>query len=375
MKKTNVLSFLQVSMLFLLLSSCNFDRHNAMVERLEALQRFNQADSVFTSDSAALELANYFDAHGDANERMLAHYLLGRAYTDMGEFPKALQAFHEAVEKGSDTNYYLLNRIHQNAGRLYYREYLPELALQEWKKAAYNAKMDKDSFGMIVCEEHRLEAYYQLGKKDSVIAIARRCGDRFREMGLYEDAAYASSILCWYDIEDNKLDSARRKLEVLRGYIDFEKDNAKHIGTFWNYYGTFYQKSGNTDSALICHRKVLHYSTGWQMGEVLGYKGLFQVYKQLGVSDSVSKYAQLYCEANDSSNLFRSANQISQMQAMYDYNRHLQTAADASERARRLTWATACLCGVLLLVLWAGVWLYRRVKASQRRRMADENRR
>jgi hypothetical protein len=102
---------------------------------------------------------------------------------------------------------------------------------------------------------------------------------------------------------------------------------------------------------------------------------LFQVYKQLVVSDSVSKYAQLYCEANDSSNLFRSANQISQMQAMYDYNRHLQTAADASERARRLTWATACLCGALLLLLWAGVWLYRRVKASQRRRMADENRR
>ena len=45
----------------------------------------------FKSDSAALEVASYYDRHGTPNERMAAHYLLGCAYRDMGEAPMALQ--------------------------------------------------------------------------------------------------------------------------------------------------------------------------------------------------------------------------------------------------------------------------------------------
>ena len=56
----------------------------------EELERQNRADSVMTNDSLAEHLVKYFDRHGTPNERMRAHYILGRTYADMGEAPRAV---------------------------------------------------------------------------------------------------------------------------------------------------------------------------------------------------------------------------------------------------------------------------------------------
>ena len=42
----------------------------------------NKCDTVFRSDSIQRLLVDYYESHGSANDRMLAHYLLGRAYYD-----------------------------------------------------------------------------------------------------------------------------------------------------------------------------------------------------------------------------------------------------------------------------------------------------
>ena len=39
----------------------------------------NKCDTVFRSDSLQHVLTDYYDRHGTPNERMWAHYLLGRA--------------------------------------------------------------------------------------------------------------------------------------------------------------------------------------------------------------------------------------------------------------------------------------------------------
>ena len=56
----------------LLLLSCTDGEW--MRRELAGLQARNQADSLLTDDSLALALCDYFDRHGTANEKMLAHY-------------------------------------------------------------------------------------------------------------------------------------------------------------------------------------------------------------------------------------------------------------------------------------------------------------
>ena len=77
MKKFNYI------LLFLLcFASLGCEDHQQMLTQLEELERQNLADSLMTNDTLAIALSDYFDSHGTPNERMLAHYLLGRTYAD-----------------------------------------------------------------------------------------------------------------------------------------------------------------------------------------------------------------------------------------------------------------------------------------------------
>ena len=80
-------------------------RDRAMHAALRELQEWNQADTVFTSDSVARVLVAYFDhLWHSPNTRMLAHYLLGRAHADMGEAPQAIEDYQTAVECADTTD-------------------------------------------------------------------------------------------------------------------------------------------------------------------------------------------------------------------------------------------------------------------------------
>ena len=65
----------------------------------------NKCDTVFTDRHASLmrRVCDYYDHRSskrEANNKMLAHYLLGRCYDDMGEAPAALQEF-QALPAGN----------------------------------------------------------------------------------------------------------------------------------------------------------------------------------------------------------------------------------------------------------------------------------
>ena len=114
--KRNVLAYLLL--LVLLLTACGRWQKAGMLRQLNELQAMNQADSLLTNDSLAKALASYFDDYGTPNERMLAHYLLARTYTDMGEAPQALDEYHTAT----DCDYKVLARVHAQTVALLYSQ-------------------------------------------------------------------------------------------------------------------------------------------------------------------------------------------------------------------------------------------------------------
>lgn len=114
---------LYIILLGLIMISCGGKEYVTMQKRLQKLNEYNKADSVFHTTTEAQALVDYFEDHGTPNEKMLAYYLLGRAYYDIHEAPLALNSFQTASEKADTTadncDYRQLSRVYGQMSSLF----------------------------------------------------------------------------------------------------------------------------------------------------------------------------------------------------------------------------------------------------------------
>ncbi len=136
--------FLLILILFAM-TACTSPSHEAMRQRLKYVSDCNRADTVFTERwlPTVDSLVTYFDRHGAANDRMMAHYVQGRVHHDMGEAPQALECYQKAAEVAdttrSDCDLYTLYAIYGQMATLFHSQYLPDDEMQALKMALRNA--------------------------------------------------------------------------------------------------------------------------------------------------------------------------------------------------------------------------------------------
>lgn len=114
----------------------------------------NSAGVMFTSDSVMRNIVEYYESEGDADDRMLAYYLMGSVYRDLGDSPLALQYFNKAAEQAdttsADCDYRLLCRIHGQAANLFLKQEIPYYALKEFAIAERYAMTAGDTLSALV---------------------------------------------------------------------------------------------------------------------------------------------------------------------------------------------------------------------------------
>ena len=100
-----------------------------MQKLLEQTLATNRSGELFTTDSLTQRLVDYFDRFGTSNEQMQARYLLGRSLFDMGEAPKSLQAYYDAIEAAdttrTDCDFYTLQVVYGQMARIFHEQNLP----------------------------------------------------------------------------------------------------------------------------------------------------------------------------------------------------------------------------------------------------------
>ena len=307
MKKTLPI-VVMVSVLWLMFS-CRGDK-GQMLKQLEALEEMNHADSVMRNDSLAESLAAYFDKHGTANERMRAHYILGRTYFDLGELPKSFEIYSLAEEDADtlsrDCDYAILCRVHAQKALLFRKQYLPQEELLEIKAAGHYAEKAKDTLFSVVCYENLISPYYKLGEYDSVMFITDSIYRKYQEMSRPQMAANTLSSAIYILLERKELQKAKHYLNLYRQGINDGDNSRNRLGMLYSHMGNYHLYSGKPDSAVYYFRKQLQYHYLLE-NQVLGNKGLFYSYQKLGLKDSAMKYAELYNLSNDSSNIARRA--------------------------------------------------------------------
>ena len=316
----------------------------------------------FKSDSAALEVADYYDRHGTANERMAAHYLLGCAYRDMGEAPMALQCFQEAVEcadtAAADCDKKLLAVINIQIGHLFYTQYLPQQALANLNKAVNLCKETGDTLLQLNAITYCMLSYYELGNYNIVDSLTDLLQ---REYLLAKDtikAVASTNAALIHALQTNNTAKAHKLFDfILKGIGEKSLLNDpqwEYLKTQWGYYAL---KEGNTLKAEDILRPICESSS--ETNRIIACKGLMELYQLRHNADSVSKYATEYCMLNDSTNVFRQAQIVGRMNALYNYQRIATLAEKRKEEAEK----KGIIITALLLIgiaTTSAIYLYRR---------------
>ena len=348
-----------------------YSRRNRMHYLLLQAEAMNKAYLPLDTLTSMHEVLDYYLSHGNRDERMRACYLMGSVWRDRGNSPLALQYFRDAIGEAdttaTDCDYTQVSRIYAQIARLFDKQRYPQMELEQWKQAMRYALLAKDTLMYIQCQEYIGDAYFLLGKEDSVLYFTQQVYEAYLKYGRKDWAAATQIVIADYYLKHDSLANAKQALDECRngsGFFEGDGNVSSGYEIFYYYIGEYYEKMARLDSAVFYYRKLLNYPADIMNAES-GYKGLMSVYTRMHEVDSVAKYAHLFANANDTANLRNSANEISRTQALYDYSESQRIAVEKSEENQRL-WAVLCM-GFIVLTL-GGVWIYgyyRKQKANQ----------
>lgn len=334
----------------------------------------NKAYIDFTSDSTMLEVVDYYEQHGSANEKMLAYYILGCVYRDMHEAPMALEYYNKATEladtTAKDCDYATLCRIYSQMGFLFAKQHLPHQELASLDKAVKYAYLAKDTLNAIRYYQNKQAIYASQNKLDSAIIINNQAAKLFKQIGALKKANIAFGCNFEYYLKKKMLKEAE---EAFKAYLSTNyhgNDNWKDAYAYILYErGSYYLAVGKKDSAYSCLKQSFEQSKSFS-NLAASTRGLAQYYAKTSNPVLAAKYALLSSAYNDSDLIATRQGQLQQVQAMYNYNRNKDIAYKAQLKAeqRMSIIYIVIICAILLFIV--SISIYRKRLRLRNKRIA-----
>ena len=324
-------------------------------------------------------IADYFDKHGDSNERMLAYYIIGCVYQRSQDAPMALQYFHEAATKADTTDsscdFLTLHRIHVWSAEILRSQFAFSDAFHENSLAFKYAMKAKDTLNAIITYEQKANIYKLKGNIDSVISIREKLYGLYSKYGYKRETAYSLGPLIDIYAKRGNISKAKHALDLYEKMSErFDKYGKikKGLEIFYAIKGYYYLSINDYDSARLCFDKCLKTTSNYPNDFGYSYEGLTELYKKLHRPDSVAKYSELTRQMTDSFYTRMSTEHLQQMQAMYNYNRYRQTAEEAEKDALRTKYISIIIIMAIMAAAIGGALAVRTYIIRKRRARVDE---
>ena len=355
-------------------------RSQRMKYDLLYLKAENKAFVPISSDSIAKNLVSYYNTWGNANERLMAYYLLGCCYRDMGEAPRAVDAYLDAAAQADTTSnecdFYTLGCVYAQMAGLYHKQLLLSYEIEARKKASHFAFLANNTFGAIFALDKSTSAYILLNKRDSAEIILKEARNQYMKYGLTQKALQSSiSLIHMYLQNQEKLSEAKLLMDEYEAQSNLFDRNHELLGAKRQYYyykGLYFDQINHLDSAEFYYRKVARPNMSSVEQDPL-FRGLLSVFSKRHQVDSIAKYAKLYCEVNDSSIAKKDQEITAQMAASYNYYRYQKEARENEAKANDTRIA---LITILALITITGIILrnrYQKIKKRKQQEIADLN--
>ena len=357
-------------------SAMNKSRHMKLL-LLKAKVR-NKLAMPMSTDSLK-GIADYFDKHGDSNERMLAYYIIGCVYQRSQDAPMALQYFHEAAAKADTTDsscdFLTLHRIHVWSAEILKNQRAISDAFHENSLAFKYAMKAKDTLSAIITYEQKANIYSKQYLIDSVISIREKLYGLYSKYGYKREAAYSLGPLIDIYAKNGNISKAKHALDVyekMSGRFDKYGNIKKGLEVHYAIKGYYYLSINDYDSARLCFDKCLKTTSNYPNDFGYSYEGLTELYKKLHRPDSVAKYSELTRQMTDSFYARMSTEHLQQMQAMYNYNRYRQNAEEAEKDALRTKYISIIIIMAIMAAAIGGALAVRTYIIRKRRARVNE---
>ena len=335
----------------------------------------NKTYRPITTDSLLREAASYYDDHGSANQKMMAHYLLGCAYRDMGDLPQALLQYEEAIAKADtaseDCDFKTLGRIYGQAAEAYYESYMPQNTLEaSWNYIRYGLRA-KDSVGVISGYDFIADAYSLMGKEDSEICYHEKASRLYEKHQMLEEAAMSLGALIETYTKRKDLKNASRCLhryERESGLFDGKGNIVPGREIFYYGKGLYFLNTGAIDSAMFYFMKLKNKKHSTFNERYAAAIGLSQVYHKLGIFDSAYYYANLEC--GYSNRIINNMMEIScsRIKASSDMQKLSREADEKELEAERMRMYLLLFAAFIVVVVSLVFFVMRRKKERIRQR-------
>ena len=353
-----------------------FKRHFRMQYLLHRMNAENKTSDKFTSDSLCQVFVSYFDRHGTVNERVLAHYLLGRAYTDMGEAPMAINSYQDAISAAdttaTDFNYRTLSNVYAQMADLFHYQLLLTNEIETREKASHYAFRANQPLWGIYNQDVSAGAYILLNKKDSAEIILKSTLEQYREHGYTQRALFSSKVLMHlYTIPPQRLTEAKALMDQFEAeseLFDEHHELPPSQRQYYKYKGRYYEGINMLDSAEYYYRKIYYPNMDYVSQDPM-YSGLLSVFTKRHQADSIAKYAQLYCMANDSSIALKDRDIVAQMSAVYNYSRLQKEAHKNEVKAYKTLLGLIVTFVLLMFVLFTTLLIWRHYRRKYRNKI------
>ena len=356
-------------------SAMNKSRHMKLL-LLKAKVR-NKLAMPMSTDSLKY-IADYFDKHGDSNERMLAYYIIGCVYQRSQDAPMALQYFHEAATKADTTDsscdFLTLHRIHVWSAEILKSQFAFSDAFHENSLAFKYAMKAKDTLNAIITYEQKSNIYNALGLSDSAIFIREKLYGLYSKYGYEKEAVRSLGLLINYGVENKELSDVKHYINLYEhksGNFNNKGDIKKGVEIYYVAKGRYLAEINELDSAEYYFRKCARTAKNYSDLKYC-FDDLADIYRKRNRPDSVAKYADLARMMTDSAYAQMSTEHLQQMQAMYNYNRYRQTAEEAEKDALRTKYISIIIIMAIMAAAIGGALAVRTYIMRKRRARVDE---
>ena len=342
--------------LLLTLACCTTETERSRMRAgLDSINQCNRNDQPFTVADVE-PYVQFFDDHGTPNDRLLAHYLLGRAYHDHGEAPMALECYQNAIDcadtLSEDCDYKQLCRVYAQMAQIFYEQGLYREQLVFQRQSSRLAWKGKDTLAALMSYAQESQAFRNLNMPDSLLYICEHVSSLYRKYGYTHYAArslfYTFSTL----IHRQEFDKAKNYMHIYEsesGYFDSLGNIQKGREIYYKIKGLYFLHTNVLDSSEYYFRKELLNGKDFN-NQNAGAKGLAELYQRLHQPDSGLKYSLYAYSMSDSLHARKNTKDVERIQSMYDYSRHQEIAHQEQKKANQRTVIIWICVGIIILI-------------------------